>query len=213
MDKESILKAVQEAKKTGKKRNFVQSFDLIINLKLGIKKEGDITAAAILPHPKSKKTNICAIVDDELATQAKGIFYKTILKSDFKKIDKKTLKKLARECTFFVAQASTMPDIAKFFGKVLGPKGKMPDPKMDCVVPPTADLKVLHDKLQRTIKLEIKKELNVKCSVGLENDDEKKICENVWAVYSSLLHALPREKQNIKNVMLKLTMSKPVQIK
>lgn len=213
MNKESILKAIQEVKKTGKKRKFTQSLDLIINLKLDLKRAGSVTAAAVLPHPKSKKPNICAFVDNELAKQAKEVFHKTVLKSDFRKIDKKALKKLTQECKYFVAQANVMTDIAKFFGKILGPKGMMPDPKIGCVIPPNANLKAVNERLQKTVKLDIKKELNVKCSVGLETDDENKICENVEAVYNALLHALPREKQDIKNVMLKLTMSKPVEIK
>jgi len=43
----------------------------------------------------------------------------------------------------------------------------------------------------------------------MSNDD---VTENVLTVYNSLLHALPNENHNIKDVYLKLTMGKPVKI-
>ena len=42
--------------------------------------------------------------------------------------------------------------------------------------------------------------------------EDSKIVENILAVYNSVLKALPREKENIKNIEIKLTMSKPIKI-
>jgi ribosomal protein L1 len=42
--------------------------------------------------------------------------------------------------------------------------------------------------------------------------DDEKVAENVVAAYNALVHSLPMHEQNIKNVSLKLTMSKPLSI-
>ena len=39
------------------------------------------------------------------------------------------------------------------------------------------------------------------------------LAENASVIYNAVLNALPKKKDNIKNVMLKLTMSKPIKIK
>ena len=57
------------------------------------------------------------------------------------------IKKLAGEYDFFVAQANIMPQVATVFGKVLGPRGKMPNPKAGCVVPPKSQLGPLKERL------------------------------------------------------------------
>ena len=105
-----------------------------------------------------------------------------------------------------------MPKVAQIFGSVLGPKGKMPNPKLGCVVPPNANLEILIKKLQSTVRLSAKKGINLQCLVGKEDQPDEQVIANILAVYSSALRELPQESQNIKNVQLKLTMGKPVKI-
>lgn len=212
MDKQGILEAIKKIREKSEKRNFKQNFDLIINLrKLNLKKpEENVNLFVVLPHSKGKKTKVCALVDKELAVQAKESCDKVILKSDFEKLNKKDFKRIAKEYDYFIAQATLMVDVAKFFGKVLGPLGKMPNPKAGCIVPPNADLKQVYQKLQKTVKLQTKNEQAVKCSIGLEDMKDEEIQANASSVYNTVLHALPHEKQNIKSVILKLTMGSPV---
>ncbi len=215
MNKEDILKAIKKARESSKKRKFNQTFDLVINLqKLNLKKpEENVNVFAVLPQGRGKKLKICAFVDKELRTQAEEVCDKAILKDEFEKYkNKKELKKLASEYDFFIAQANLMVDIAKFFGKVLGPKGKMPNPKAGCIVPPKIDLKIIYNKLQKTVKLQTKNEQAVKCPVGTEDMKDEQIEQNISAVYNSLIQSLPQEEQNIDNVILKLTMGSPVVI-
>ena len=60
MEKKEILQALAEVRAASKKRNFTESFDLIINLKgLNIKKEDEkINTFLTLPHQRGKKTKI-----------------------------------------------------------------------------------------------------------------------------------------------------------
>lgn len=211
MKKEEIQKAIEELKK-GKKRNFSQSYDLIINLK-GINIKSDpVDFFTNIPNPGSRKSKIAAFVALELVEQAKKHCDLVITEADFPKYDAKALKKLAREYDYFIAQANLMPKVAQVFGRALGPKGKMPNPKQGCVVPPNANLGPLTERLHSAVRLSAKKGTNLQCLVGKDNQSDEQIIENVITVYNSALKQLPQEKNNIKNVQLKLTMSKPVKL-
>ena len=215
MNKEDILKAIKKARESSKKRKFNQTFDLVINLnKLNLKKpEENVNTFIVLPQGRGKKLKICALVDKELAVQSKSVCDKTIIQDEFGKYtDKKTLRKLASEFDYFIAQANLMVDIAKFFGRVFGPKGKMPNPKAGCIVPPNIDMKMVYNKLQKTVRLQTKNEQAIKCSVGTENMKDEQIQENAFAVYNTVLSGLPKDIENISNVIIKLTMGSPVVI-
>lgn len=214
MDKKDFLKAIKKIREA-KKRNFNQTFDLIVNLKnLDLKKPDDkVDLFVVLPHELGKKRKICAFVDDALVSQAKKAFDKVIEKQTFKTLDKKEVKKLASQCSYFVAQANLMPEVASAFGKILGPKGKMPNPKAGCVIPPKiASLDPIINKLQKTVRLNTKNELSVKCSAGSENMSDEEVAENLSTLYSSLEHSLIQGKNNVQVVYLKLTMGKPVKV-
>ena len=120
---------------------------------------------------------------------------------------------MAIDYDFFVAQANIMPQIATVFGKVLGPRGKMPNPKSGAIVPPNlAALKPVYEKLQNTVKVATKNEAVVKCCVGMEDSNDEDIADNVTAVYNNIIPMLPQEEASIKSVVLKLTMGKPFKI-
>src|SRR3989344_6659476 len=118
MDKEQIQAAIAKAKDISDKRNFKQSFDLIINLKgLDLKKpEHQVDAFVTLPFSRGKKIKICALVGPELNEQAKGIFDSVITSDSFDRIkDKKEIRKIANSADFFIAQSNIMPKIATSF--------------------------------------------------------------------------------------------------
>ena len=211
MNKKAILDSIKKIKELSKKRNFNQSIDLIINLKQLDPKNSEqkVDLFFQLPKDKQKKPKICALVDKELETKAK-IFDKVILKDDFQKYakDKKLTKKLATEYDYFLAQANLMGEIATAFGKVFGPKGKMPNPKAGCIVPPVIPaLEPIKKKIESTVRFVMKDQLVMKASVGSEDMKEEDIAENIDFAYNTILHALPKEKDNLKSIFLKLTMS------
>ena len=213
MDKNIILEAIKKARENSKKRKFSQSFDLIVNLKnINLKKAGDsVDTFLTLPFGRGKKIRVCALVDAQLAKQAKEICDKIILLEDFNKYqDKKILKELSREFDFFIGQADLMSKIATTFGKVLGIAGKMPNPKAGCIVPGNANLKLLYEKLQKTVRMQTKNEAIIKCIIGNENMKDEDVAENILFAYNSLLHSLPQEKNNLKEALLKSTMGKPI---
>ncbi len=217
MNKDEITNTIKLVRDSSKKRNFSQTFDLIINLKSFDIKKNTLDQYLVFPFNTGRKTKVCALVGKELLTQSKEVFDKVIFEEEFPKWakDKKALKKLISECDYFLAQANLMGQIATTFGKVLGPKGKMPDPKANCVVPPkmsSNDLKKVYNNLQKTVRITTKGEPSIKCIVGNEGMDDKEICENILSVYSFIVHLLPLEKNNISSVLIKLTMSPVIKI-
>ena len=215
MDKEQINAAIAKARDISEKRNFKQSFDLIINLKgLDLKKpEHQVDAFITLPHSRGKKVKVCALVAAELAEQAKNVCDSVIMSDSFERYkDKKEVRKIANSFDFFIAQANIMPKVATAFGRVFGPRGKMPNPKSGSVVPPNANLKPLYEKLQKTVRANAKTAPLVQCPIGTEDMSSNEIADNALTVYNSLLQALPNEKHNIKDIYIKLTMGKPVKV-
>ena len=114
---------------------------------------------------------------------------------------------MAKKIDYFIAQANLMPDVAKAFGKVLGPIGKMPNPKAGAVVPPTIpDLKVVINKLKQTARLQTKNEQVVKTSAGAETMSDDDLAENILAIYTDVLHNVKDDKQKIKEIIIKFSM-------
>lgn len=216
MDKDTLQKALKELKETSKKRNFTQSVDLIINLKdLNLKSpEEQVDQFVTLHHSTGKKIKVCALVGPELIEDATKVCDKAIRANDFEKFkDKKEIKKLADEYDYFVAQANVMPKVAATFGRVLGPKQKMPNPKAGCVVPPKFNIGPLYERLQNTVRAVAKTQPTVKVGVGKEDQKEEELIDNIMTVYKQVVHHLPKEEHNVKSVLLKLTMGKPVVMK
>ena len=200
-----LEKALSELRKD-KKRKFDQTVDLIINLQKFDVKKHPLNLVLSVPH-KVKDKKIGAFLE------SKNPSVETISANEFKKYtDKIALKKLVKKFDFFIAQASLMPKVASTFGRVLGPAGKMPSPQMGIIM--NADektIKDLKDRINNSVKFRLK-EASIKLAVGKESMKDEDIIENIMTIYSALIKALPRDKENIKNIEIKFTMTKPQKI-
>ncbi len=216
MDKKGIIESLKKAREVSKKRNFNQTFDLIINLKdLNFKNpEEQVDVFTTLPHDRGKKVKVCALVGPELKEEAKSSVDHTIEAEEFVKYanNKKELKKLASQYDFFIAQANIMANIAKTFGRVFGPRNRMPNPKAGCVVPPKSNLKPLYEKLQKTIRMAAKTQPLIQVNVGKEDMKDEDLADNILSLYNTLIHHLPKEHNNVASVLVKTTMGKPVRV-
>ncbi|RLG11066.1 hypothetical protein DRN73_06305 [Candidatus Pacearchaeota archaeon] len=204
--KQELAKALSELRKS-KERKFNQTVDLIINLQKYDVKKTPVNVFINIPH-KIKDKKIAGFLE------VKNKDIDTILPEEFKKYaDKKNLKELVKKYDFFISQASLMPKVASVFGKVLGPAGKMPNPQLGIIL--NADEKTIEDlkkKIENSIKLRVK-ESSIKLAIGKQSMKDNEIIENIITVYNAVLKALPRDKENIKNIEIKFTMTKPQKIK
>ena len=105
-----------------------------------------------------------------------------------------------------------MTEVAKTFGKVFGPRGKMPNPKAGCIVPGTADLRPVVQRLQNVVRVITKNEPSIKICLGYETGKDEDLAENALFIYDSIIHDLPDGKNSIKSIILKFTMGGPYEI-
>jgi len=204
--KTQLKKALEELRKTDK-RKFVQTVDLIVNLQKFDVKKNSVNVFISVPH-KIKDKKVCAFLE------VKSDKVETITKEEFKKYsDKKELKKLSKKFDFFISQASLMPAVATSFGRILGPAGKMPSPQLGILA--NSDDKSINEIIQKinsSVKIRTK-EPSIKIAIGKEDMSDEDIIENIMAVYNIILKDLPKNKDNIKNIEIKFTMTKPQKIK
>jgi large subunit ribosomal protein L1 len=203
---EQLKQALEQLRADAKERKFDQTVDFIVNLQKYSLKKNPINAFVTIPH-KAKDKKVAAFLDGN------SDLIDTIPLADFKKYnDKKKLKTLVKKYDFFIAQGSIMPKVATTFGRVLGPAGKMPSPQLGIIL--NADEKTL-DELKKKINTSVKiraKESSIKLPVGKVSMADDDIVENIMSIYNEVLKHLPREKENIKNIEVKFTMSKPIKI-
>lgn len=204
--KEDLKKALAELRKE-KERKFDQTVDLIINLQKFNIKKSQLNLIVNVPF-KVKDKKVCAFLESE----NKNV--KTITGEQFKKYsDKKELKKLVKNFDFFIAEGKLMPKVATTFGRVLGPAGKMPSPQLGILMDVNDKaIENLKEKINNSMKIKIK-ESSIKIAIGKQSMKDEEIIENILTVYNAVLKDLPRDKDNIKNVEVKFTMTKPQKIK
>ncbi|HLA23545.1 MAG TPA: hypothetical protein VJZ93_03365 [Candidatus Nanoarchaeia archaeon] len=205
MNEEIIKKALTELR-NGKERKFDQTLDLIINLKKFDVKKNSLNFFASVPN-KIKEKKICAFLE------VRNNSVDTITKEEFKRYsDKKELKKLVKKFDFFISQGSLMASVATTFGRVLGPAGKMPSPQMGILMNPNdKEINELKKKINENVRIRTK-EASIKIAIGKQSMKDEQLAENIMSVYNAVLNALSKGKENIKNVELKFTMTKPVKI-
>ena len=205
MQKLKLKEALDEIRKA-KERKFEQSIDLIINLKGIEAKRDNVNVILTIPH-KIKEKKVCAFLN------SKSDFVDTIKEPDFAKYkDKKVLKNLVKNYDFFIAAAPLMPKVATTFGKILGPAGKMPSPQLGILMQENeASIKSTLEKISKSIKIRVK-EASVKIVAGKEKMKDEEITENIEAIYKGIENALPKKRDNIKNLMIKLSMGSPVKV-
>ncbi len=212
MDKSKITSAIKKAKE-GEERKFTQTIDLIITLKnFDVKKDEKIDEFVTIDH-MDKPKKVCALVGPEMKDEAKKACDEVIISTDFSKWAKpRQVRKLADNYDYFIAQADIMPQIAKVFGKYFGPRGKMPNPKGGQIFPPKATLTPVVNRLRNTIKVGIKKDPTISCSIGTEKLDNEKLVANALQIIEHLEHKLPQGMNNINKIIFKTSMGKPVKV-
>ncbi|MEM2089535.1 MAG: hypothetical protein QXL88_00355 [Candidatus Pacearchaeota archaeon] len=203
-------KTLKELREKSKKRGFDQTLDLIINLKDFDPKRESLSVVVSLPYPFKKK-KIAAFLENPIKSDA---LEKVILKADLEKITPKEIKKLVKKIDFFIANAKLMPLIASKFGKIFGSSGKMPDPTIGCIISQenVETIKNVCEKLNKITKIKIK-EASIKMAVGKESMKDEMLLKNLEEAFKTIVEKLPKKELNVKNVMLKFTMSPALKVK
>jgi len=210
--KDSLLKAMEELKKTSVKRNFKQAVELIVKLRdVDLKKsESRISEQVEMPNNMGKPVKVCVIASGDLGVRAKKAGADLVIgREELDKLgkDKKAIRKLSREFDYFVAEAPLMPVIGKTIGSKLGPKGKMPTP-----VPPSAPIEDVLERHRRMVRLRVRDQPVIQCRVGIEDMPDEKIIENIQAVITKIEGKFERGSKNIGSIILKTSMGPPIKV-
>ncbi len=210
MDYDKVVEKVESLKKESDERNFVQTSDLIINLRdidLNDPKNR-FSKDVILPHGRGKEVKVCVVADSKI-TEAKKMDVNLITKYDLEDLEgnRDEAKRIAEENDTFLGEAPLMPKIGKVLGPVLGPRGKMPSPFQ-----PDDDLEKILKKRRNSLSIKIGENQTLHFPIGTEKMDAEMIKDNIKSVISEIESNLPKGPKQIGSVYLKFTMSKPVRL-
>ena len=198
----SLNQIIKELK-NGSGVKFIESIDL--SLKINLKKikgiENNLRTLIDLPHGNGKKIKIAVLCDENKLAEAKKSGADVVGSEDLlNKISDKDINFDKLICT-----PSMMSKIGKL-GKILGPKGLMPNPKMGTVADNLVDS--VNRIKNKSIEIKNDKDGNLSFSIGRKNFEENKILENIKNVFESLKKDKPTifNAENIKKVYLSSTM-------
>jgi len=201
---EVVTKAKEETKKT----KFKQSLELIINFKdIDVKKGFAINEVVQLPKTNSPAT-VCVIATGEMSQKAKAAKADSVIgNEELTKFEanKRESRKFINKYDFFLADTKIMPTVGKALGQLLGPRGKMPTP-----VPFDAPIDAFLARFRTSIKVRTRASLSISCKIGDESMEDSDLATNAFAVLNTIEKKLPNGEKNIKKVMIKTTMGKPV---
>ena len=196
------------------KKNCTTKFNESIDLNLQInnkQKKSEINLRTIvnMPSGTGKKIKVAVVCEENKSSEAKDAGADIVGGEDF--IEKMKEGKLDFEK--LICTPAMMVKLSKI-GKVLGPKGLMPNPKLGSV---TNDLKkAVVDAKSGQVEIKNDKDGNIGLSIGKKSFSDDKLVKNFEAVFE----ILEREKGNntvkgdlIKNTYLTSTMGVSYKVK
>ena len=202
----SIEEAVVKAKEL-KFSNFDESLDIAVCLGVDPRHaDQNIRVSTTLPHGTGKTVRVLVVAEGEKQKEAKdagadyvGKEYLSRLKEGWSDVEK------------IVATPEMMPELGKL-GKILGPKGLMPNPKSGTVTSNVGNAV----KLLKAGQIELRVEKNgiVHAQCGKLSFEKKMLVENIMAIYDALIKSKPSSVKGtyIKNISISSTMGPGIKL-
>jgi large subunit ribosomal protein L1 len=208
---DNIIKALEEIRKA-KVRNFIQSIEILVALRDINLKDPSIrfNLEVKMPHPIKKAIKIGIFASGDLATRSEAEGLTVLNKDQLEQTakDVKAAKKLADGHDFFLAERQFMPLVGRYYGKILGPRGKMPKP-----VAPNSNVQTLKEDYARTIRLRLRENPCVNSRVGTLDNSDDELVQNITVALNTIQGRLPRGADQIRHIHVKSTMSPAVLLK
>jgi large subunit ribosomal protein L1 len=203
--------SVEEAIELVKKTN-IAKFDATVEVafRLGVdtrKNDQQIRGAVVLPHGTGKTQKVLVFAKGDKAKEAEAAGADFVGDADMiTKINQGWF-----EFDVIVATPDMMGEVGKL-GRVLGPKGLMPNPKTGTV---TFDVeKAVNEIKAGKVEYRADKAGNVHVPVGKISFDSEKLVENFTTMYETMLKAKPSAAKGtyMKNVAVTSTMGPGVKV-
>lgn len=203
-----LSEMVKEAKSTAKERKFKQSIELIMNFKdIDVKKGFALNEVVQLPKTSSPAT-VCVMATGDMGQKARQANADAVVGTEeLEKFatNKRESRKFINKYDFFLADTQVMPLVGKTLGQLLGPRGKMPTP-----VPFNAPIESFLQRFRSSVKVRTRASLSMSCKIGDQTMEDSDLATNAHAVLSAVEKKLPNGEKNVKRVMIKTTMGRPV---
>ena len=204
----SAIEAVKLVKETSNAK-FDSTIEVAMNLNLNTKKnDQQLRGAVVLPNGTGKTKRILVLAKGDQAKAAKEAG------ADFVG-DLDMIQKIEKESWFdydvIIATPEMMPMLGKI-GKLLGPKGLMPNPKTGTVTMDTA--KAIEETKKGKVNYRTDSFGNVHGIVGKASFDDAKLVENLKAFVEAIMKVKPSTVKGayVKNVSISSTMGPGVKI-
>ncbi len=203
-----LTEMVKKVKATTKERKFKQSIELIVTFKdIDVKKGFAINEVVQLPKTSSPAT-VCIIATGDMSQKAKAAKADTVIGTEeLEKFgaNKRESRKFINKHDFFLADTKVMPIVGKTLGQLLGPRGKMPTP-----VPFDASIEAFLERFRTCIKVRTRASLSISSKIGDVTMEDSDLTINAHTVLSAIEKKLPNGEKNIKKILIKTTMGKPI---
>ncbi len=197
----SIEEAVEKIKETANAK-FIESFDIAVRLGVDPKKaDQSIRGTVSLPHGIGKSVRVLVVAKspkDQEARDAGADFagyqeYLEKIQSGWTDVD------------VIIASPDVMGDLGKL-GKILGPRGLMPNPKSGTVTLDVA--KAVKEVKAGKIEFRVDKAGVVHAMIGKTNFEKEKLVENVNTFLVTIMRMKPStvKGQYVKSITLSSTM-------
>ena len=202
-DKKISTKEILDLVKKNSTTKFDESIDVSLRINLKQSKGGDFSLRTIvkLPNGSGKKSKIAVLCEVDKIDEAKKSGADVTGSDDL--IEKIAAGKF--DFTKLICTPGMMSKIGKH-GKVLGPKGLMPNPKLGTVA--TDISKAVKDIKTGLIEIRNDKDGNLAATIGRKSFTNEKLLEN----YNHFIESVKKEKPDtikgefIKNIFLTSTM-------
>ena len=202
-DKKTSVKEILELVTKNSTTKFDESIDVSLRINLKQSKGGDLSLRTVinLPNGSGKKNKIAVLCEPDKIDEAKKSGADVVGSEDL--IEKIAAGKF--NFTKLICTPSMMSKIGKH-GKVLGPKGLMPNPKLGTVA--TDITKAVKDIKTGLIEIRNDKDGNLAATIGRKSFPSEKLLEN----YNHFIESVKKERPEtikgefIKNIFLTSTM-------
>ncbi len=196
--------------KTNANSKFEESVDLSFKVNLKKIKSADSSLRTVLelPNGNGKKIKIGVLCDENKIPDAKKSGAEVFGSEDLLK----NISSGKIEFDKLVCTPSMMAKIGKL-GKILGPKGLMPNPKLGTVTDNIVD--TVNKIKTKIVEIKNDKDGNIGVSIGRKSFSEKKILDNIKYFFENLKKDKPNifNSENVKNIYLSSTMGPSFKIK
>ena len=202
-NKKIELKEIIDLVKKNSTTKYDESIDVSLRINLKQSKGGDLSLRTVvkLPNGSGKKNKVAVLCEPDKIDEAKKSGAEVIGSDDL--IEKISLGKF--DFTKLICTPAMMSKIGKH-GKVLGPKGLMPNPKLGTV---TNDIsKAVNDIKKGLVEIRNDKDGNLASTIGRKSFSNEKLLEN----YKHFIDSVKKEKPDtikgefIKNIFITSTM-------